>query len=270
MRSFNATEVAAQLKEQTRELRKKRKMLQGKKRTSKLDRYKFELLGLDNEGASGCELQRWLSQKGVNVQRSTVMRWLVANGAPSAPILDKGLQARGHKAYTEEQFQAVIAGQTPRNWVASLISWETGVRPRELFTIRRNTGRASSCLFQGREASALYEVVQLDGNVRLVPLSQELSAELEQYRLAEPKAIRDRGFMLYQHYFISGGAAWAQSFNDQSKIRLGWSLGVDGVRYSYMVRRLACLQKTMSYKDALREIEREMGGLPYNMKAPRS
>ncbi|MFM5305156.1 hypothetical protein ACET9S_20040 [Aeromonas caviae] len=47
-----------------------------RRRTSRLDRYTAELLGLYQAEGSVAELQRWLRDQGVLVVHSTVARWL--------------------------------------------------------------------------------------------------------------------------------------------------------------------------------------------------
>ena len=71
---FDAQKEAAELKRQTQVIRKRNY----KKRISRLDQYKGELLALKNEGSSIAELQRWLRKKRIKVVHSTVLRWLQA------------------------------------------------------------------------------------------------------------------------------------------------------------------------------------------------
>lgn len=48
--------------------------------TSRLDRYKAELLALKAAGARPVDLQRWLREQRVKVVHSTVVRWLQKHG----------------------------------------------------------------------------------------------------------------------------------------------------------------------------------------------
>ena len=73
MELFDAENECQILKEQTQLIRKKRY------RTSRLDRYKGELLQLHQAGSSTAELQRWLRKKRIKVVHSTVARWLENN-----------------------------------------------------------------------------------------------------------------------------------------------------------------------------------------------
>jgi transposase len=76
MNEFDAQTTAARLKSESRIRRKPRTYAQ---RRSLLDTYKHELLQLDAASCNGSELQRWLAEKGVKVERSTVNRWLHRN-----------------------------------------------------------------------------------------------------------------------------------------------------------------------------------------------
>lgn len=79
MSEFDAQEIAARLKSETRIRRKPRTYAQ---RRSKLDDYTYELLQLDAAGCNGSELQRWLAERGITAGRSTVNRWLHRNRKP--------------------------------------------------------------------------------------------------------------------------------------------------------------------------------------------
>ncbi|MFJ7110144.1 hypothetical protein ACIQU2_21495 [Pseudomonas sp. NPDC098740] len=76
MSEFDAQTIAAHLKSESRIRRKPRTYAQ---RRSLLDNYKYELLQLDAVGCNGSELQRWIAEKGITVERSTVNRWLHRN-----------------------------------------------------------------------------------------------------------------------------------------------------------------------------------------------
>lgn len=76
MSEFNTLAVAERLKLESRIRRKPRTYAQ---RRSLLDIYKHELLQLDAVSCNGSELKRWLAEKGIKVERSTVNRWLHRN-----------------------------------------------------------------------------------------------------------------------------------------------------------------------------------------------
>ena len=63
-------------------IRQQRSMLRnkGKSRSSKLDKFTFEIKSLVRAGSSCVEIQHWLkTEKGINVALSTVTRWLKIN-----------------------------------------------------------------------------------------------------------------------------------------------------------------------------------------------
>ena len=68
--AFDADSEAARLRTQTRTIRQHR---HGR---SRLDRYAHELLALADAGCTTAELRRWLAERRIVVQHSTVARWL--------------------------------------------------------------------------------------------------------------------------------------------------------------------------------------------------
>ncbi len=74
MEHFNAAEEAARLEANTKAIRKKIY------RKSRLDKYKSELLSLREEGVKPAKLKRWLQERRIKVELSTVTRWLAKNG----------------------------------------------------------------------------------------------------------------------------------------------------------------------------------------------
>lgn len=71
---FDAAAEAARLRARTRARRRPRYA------SSRLDRYKHELLALRDAGATTAELRRWLLDRRVRVHHSTVARWLRRHG----------------------------------------------------------------------------------------------------------------------------------------------------------------------------------------------
>lgn len=72
--NFDAQTELAALQKQTQIIRKKRYT------SSRLDRFKGEILTLHKAGASVAELQRWLQTRRIKVVHSTVARWIAKNG----------------------------------------------------------------------------------------------------------------------------------------------------------------------------------------------
>ena len=71
--NFDPTAELALLRE------RKRASRQRYFKKSQLDQFSYQLLELHNAGASIAELQRWLSNKKVNVHHTTVSRWVRRN-----------------------------------------------------------------------------------------------------------------------------------------------------------------------------------------------
>jgi len=77
MSDFNVQSELSTLKAQTKTIRKRTYA----NRKSRLDKHRFELVELYKHGATVAELQRWLrANKRMNVEHSTVARWLKKNG----------------------------------------------------------------------------------------------------------------------------------------------------------------------------------------------
>ncbi len=77
MSDFDLQSELSALKAQTEDIRKR----SYSKRKSRLDKHTSELLLLHKNGVSVAELQRWLRSKHrINVEHSTVARWLKKNG----------------------------------------------------------------------------------------------------------------------------------------------------------------------------------------------
>ncbi len=170
------------------------------------------------------------------------------------------------RAYTTEQVQLVTEAQSARNSLSTEIAHDTGLRAHELYTIlpagERGASRHrewSQDRFEGRDGER-YTVVGKGGLIREVMLSCELAERLEERRLAEPVATRDRDVIYRQHYDIGAGKAWSQSFSSASQRALGWSQGGHGLRHSYAQERVSELQGGgHSYRDALSVVSQEMG-----------
>ena len=72
--AFDAASEVTRLKTQTRTIRQHR---HGR---SRLNRYAHGLLALADAGCTTAELRRWLAERRVAVQHSTVARWLRRHG----------------------------------------------------------------------------------------------------------------------------------------------------------------------------------------------
>ncbi|PJE77537.1 hypothetical protein CI610_03539 [invertebrate metagenome] len=72
MDDFDAVAEVAKLKKLAEITRRKTK-------SSRLTRYKSQLLAMHQTGATAADLQRWLKSRHLNVVHSTVSRWIKKN-----------------------------------------------------------------------------------------------------------------------------------------------------------------------------------------------
>lgn len=169
------------------------------------------------------------------------------------------------RAYTPEQVRLVTEVQQPQNALSTQLAHAAGLRAHELFTLRPAAERqpsdrpARAEKFAGREGQ-LYTVQGKGGLIRHVLIPNHLAAALESRRLAEPVRVTDRTVHYTQHYAISAGKNWSQSFSKAANKSLGWSEGAHGVRHSYAQERMTELLKSgLLRSDALEIVSQEMG-----------
>jgi len=169
------------------------------------------------------------------------------------------------RSYTREQAAAVADRQHPANRIATEIAYAAGLRAHELLTLQPAAERpaderpARDEKFAVRDGER-YTVIGKGGLCREVSLPRELAARLEAVRLAEPRNITDRRVDYTQHYAISGGQRWSNSWSQASNAALGWSNGAHGLRHTYAQERMGELQRAgLSYRDALEVVSQEMG-----------
>lgn len=172
------------------------------------------------------------------------------------------------RSYTAEQVALVAAAQRDPNALSTAIAHAAGLRSHELLTLRPieerpqspdATSKALTEKFSGREG-VHYTVKGKGGLVRDVVIPTSLATRLEALRYASPQRVTDRGIHYGQHYAISGGQRWANSFSAASNRALGWSSGAHGVRHSYAQERMNELQNTgLNRAHALEVVSQEMG-----------
>ena len=169
------------------------------------------------------------------------------------------------RAYTPDQVSLVADVQKPQNALSTQLAHAAGLRAHELFTLRPalerqpNKRPARSEKFAGREG-LLYTVQGKGGLIRHVLLPKNLATALESLRLSVPRQMTDRKVRYMQHYAISAGKNWSQSFSNAAKRSLGWTEGAHGVRHSYAQERMTeLLQSGHLRNDALEIVSQEMG-----------
>lgn len=183
------------------------------------------------------------------------------------PVIKSELtQALKSRAYTTEQIHCIAAAQTAKNHLATQIASVAGLRAHELLTLRPKTERAasnhrqwSSDRFNGRTGE-IYTVVGKGGLIREVLILKHLAEQLEAKRLITAIIIEDRNIKYTQHYDISGGKNWSNSFSAASNRALGWSHGAHGLRHTYAQQRMEELQRQgFLYPSALAIVSQELG-----------
>lgn len=205
-----------------------------------------------------------IGQKQLDTDRNA-LEFVVGKGSLDREIALSAAELRS-RTYTPDQVHAVLAGQDPRNALATEIAWRAGLRAHELLTLRRSDEataaahrRWSPHRFAGRDG-ARYVVTGKGGLRREVLVPRGLAGRLEDRRHCETLTIRDRGIVYRQHYDLGGGNAWSKSFGEASARALGWSYGAHGLRHSYAQERMAELQARGFDHAAAREIvSQELG-----------
>ena len=153
-----------------------------------------------------------IGQKQLDTDR-TALEFVVGKGSLEREFAFSAGELRS-RAYTADQVRAVLAGQDPRNALATEIAWRAGLRAHELLTLRRS-GDATAAThrrwsperFAGREGER-YVVIGKGGLRREVLVPRDLAARLEERRHRETLTICDRGIVYREHYDLGGGNAW--------------------------------------------------------------
>lgn len=103
-------------------------------------------------------------------------------------------------------------------------------------------------------------VIGKGGLKRSIHVSNEMAAELEQYRLPFPERKTQRGIHYLKRYSILGGHNFSQQFSRLSFTIFGWSTGAHGLRHHYAQTRIIELQKLgFVWGDALEIVSQELG-----------
>lgn len=172
------------------------------------------------------------------------------------------------RTYTIEQVKKISSHQDKGNSLATLLAESAGLRAHEILTINYPTEQPITPRFSNEPAlskfcgrdGVIYTVTGKGGLTREVMFSHELSQKLEMQRLEQPRNVVDREISYKQHYDISGGQKWSNSFSAASNRALGWSRGAHGLRHSYAQQRVLELQKQgLSPSEAKRTVSQELG-----------
>lgn len=179
-------------------------------------------------------------------------------------LLDTVLNSR---EYTLKDVLLIIRNVHEKNALAIILCFVCGLRAHELCTIQRfdenrrtNTRSWSDELFTLMENYSIYHVTGKGGLIRRIAIPNEFTELLENYRLKNPKAVRDRKINYTMNYAIGYGQALSQCFSRSSNKILGYSTGLHGLRHSYVKNRIRTLVKNgIDYEAARLIISEEIG-----------
>ena len=177
-------------------------------------------------------------------------------------------QILSSRAYTLEQTQAIANNQREQNSLATEIAYSAGLRAKELITLlpieerpadsRRNKDPLNE-KFMGRTGQ-LYSVIGKGGLIREVMIPENLTQQLEDRRLEQPREVIDRNIIYQQYYNTQAGRNWSQSFSRSSKQVLSWSNGAHGLRHSYAQERMDEIRSQGLIREfALEVVSQELG-----------
>ena len=211
------------------------------------------------------------SQSTVDMQRQAIQAMMqhithkLSLKAELPRVISDGPPKAG-RSYSHEQSNKIIERQHESNALATEIARYSGARVHELFTLRlahekvADNRPISEHKFKGLDGGVRYTVTGKGGLTREIIIRQDLSDRLEARRLDTPRQIIDREIKYTQHYNISAGHRFSNSFSQASNRALGFSRGAHGLRHSYAQERMNTLQCLgLSRDDALRAVSQEMG-----------
>jgi integrase len=215
-----------------------------------------------------------VGQKSLDIERQAIQSMFrhvtgkLYDGETLKVIRSEHEQVLHSRAYTPEQTHAIADNQREQNALSTEIAYGAGLRAKELITllpieerpadIRQNKEPLDE-KFMGREDQR-YSVIGKGGLVREVMIPDSLAQRLEDRRLDQSVEVIDRNIVYQQHYNISAGRNWSQSFSRSSQQVLGWSNGAHGLRHSYAQERMDELRSQgLTREYALEVVSQELG-----------
>jgi integrase len=215
-----------------------------------------------------------VGQKSLDIERQAIQSMFrhvtgkLDEGETLRVIRSEHEQVLHSRAYTQEQTHAIADNQREQNALSTEIAYAAGLRAKELITllpigerpadIRQNKDPLEE-KFMGREGQR-YSVIGKGGLVREVMIPDNLAERLENRRLDQAIEVIDRNIIYQQHYNISAGRNWSQSFSRSSQQVLGWSNGAHGLRHSYAQERMDELRsRGLTREYALEVVSQELG-----------
>lgn len=217
------------------------------------------------------DLIHYLKEQSENYQQKTLCQHRMALNAaffkklpPVKSLLDTVQSSRDYRL---SEVLLLTQNIEPKNAIAILLCFYSGLRAHELATLQRtnegernNTRSWSKELFANFCQHVTYVVIGKGGLRRHVAIPTELSKIIEARRLPEPRKVRDREIYYQMNYDLGFGKALSQSFSRASIKHLGWSTGLHGLRHSYTKNRIRHLIKMDFSLDAAKLIvSQELG-----------
>ncbi len=215
-----------------------------------------------------------VGQKSLDIERQAIQSMFrhvtgrLSEGETLRVVKSEHQQILHSRAYTLEQTQAIADKQREQNALSTQIAHAAGLRAKELITLLPIEERPADLRqnkepldekFMGREGQR-YSVIGKGGLVREVMIPDNLVQRLEERRLDQAIEVIDRNIIYQQHYNISAGRNWSQSFSRSSQNVLGWSNGAHGLRHSYAQERMDELRsRGLTREYALEVVSQELG-----------
>lgn len=157
-------------------------------------------------------------------------------------LVDTVLSSRDYRL---SEVLLLIKNLHPKNAIAILLCFFSGLRAHELATLQRaNEGERSHTrtwsknLFVLENYFHLYIVTGKGGLRRYVAIPTELAKIIEAHRFESPRKVCDRGIHYHMNYNLGFGKALSQCFTRASLKHFGWSTGLHGLRHSYAKNRI--------------------------------
>ena len=210
-----------------------------------------------------------LQQKSLDQHRQAIQCFFHANGKLKANEKIKKIRSllklkKDYYYYTTKQIQYICKFQSEENALATQIAYACGLRAHELLTLRKvndplqkqkNNGLKTT--FIGREG-VMYVTTSYGKIEREILIPTEIATRLEARLLNKPKKTIDRKIVFFQNYDINGGSKWSSSFSRASKHALGWSLGAEALRRTYIIERIVELRNYCPYDQAIETVREEL------------
>jgi integrase len=204
------------------------------------------------------------SQSSLNQYRQALQKTFSVK-LPNIPsFVDQILRGR---SYTNAEILNIFQHLSVKHTLPTALVFDCGLRASETFEIRLPGSQSPTSgrpwredLFVGRKHLTRTVTKGKGGLVREIAHDSELFDELMRHVRPEPIKIRDREVFRTSYFNIRGGQALSQSFCRASKVALGFSLGLHGLRHAYAQRRLASLlELNVDIWDCLQIVSQELG-----------